>query len=58
MSSIQSRGLDIVLVAIDLVMFLSWIVLRLTVRSYSLLGRTGAAMTVRVMALLIAAIAV
>ncbi len=59
MISLQSSdGLAIALVAIVIVMFLSWIVLRLTDRIYKLLGRTGAAVIARVMALFIAAIAI
>ncbi len=58
MISLQSSGLVISLVAIVLVMFLSWIVLRLTDRIYKLLGRTGAAVIARLMALFIAAIAI
>ena len=58
MISLQSNGLLISLLAIVLVMFLSWIVLRLTDRIYKLLGRTGAAVIARLMALFIAAIAI
>jgi multiple antibiotic resistance protein len=58
MISIQSSGLSVALVAIVLVMFVSWVVLRMTDRIYSLLGRTGAAVIARIMALFIAAIAV
>src|SRR6266700_3824273 len=58
MISLQSSGLVISLAAIVLVMFLSWIVLRLTDRIYKLLGRTGAAVIARLMALFIAAIAI
>ena len=58
MISLQSNGLVISLVAFVLVMFLSWIVLRLTDRIYKLLGRTGAAVIARLMALFIAAIAI
>ncbi len=58
MISIQSLGLQVALVAILVVMFLSWIVLRLTDRIYTLLGRTGSAVIARIMALFIAAIAI
>jgi multiple antibiotic resistance protein len=58
MISIQSSGLAVALVAIVLVMFVSWVVLRMSDRIYSLLGRTGAAVIARIMALFIAAIAV
>jgi len=58
MISLQSSGLVVALVAIVLVMFVSWVVLRMTDRIYSLLGRTGAAVIARIMALFIAAIAV
>lgn len=58
MISLQSSGIVVALMAIVLVMFLSWVVLRLTDRIYKLLGRTGAAVIARVMALFIAAIAV
>jgi len=58
MISLQSSGLPVALVAIVIVMFLSWVVLRLTDRIYRLLGRTGAAVIARVMALFIAAIAI
>ncbi|SRR6266571_5660183 len=59
MISLQSsNGLVIALAAIVVVMFLSWIILRLTDRIYKLLGRTGAAVIARLMALFIAAIAI
>ncbi len=58
MISLQSSGLIVALAAIVVVMFLSWVVLRLTDRIYRLLGRTGAAVIARVMALFIAAIAI
>ncbi len=59
MISLQSsNGPAVALVAIVLVMLLSWVVLRLTDRIYKLLGRTGAAVIARVMALFIAAIAI
>jgi len=58
MISISSSGLAVALVAIVLVMFVSWVVLRMSDRIYSLLGRTGAAVIARIMALFIAAIAV
>ncbi len=58
MLSIQSSGLQVALLAILVVMFLSWIVLRLTDRIHRLLGRTGAAVIARIMALFIAAIAI
>lgn len=59
MISLQSSdGLLIALAAIVIVMFLSWVVLRLTDKIYRLLGRTGAAVIARVMALFIAAIAI
>ncbi len=58
MISLQSSGLPVALVAIAIVMFLSWIVLRLTDRIYKLLGRAGAAVIARVLALFIAAIAI
>ncbi len=43
MTSIQSSALHVALAAILVVMFLSWVVLRLTDRIYSLFGKTGAA---------------
>ncbi len=58
MISIGSSGILIGLFAIIIVMFLSWIVLRLTDRIYHIIGRTGAAVIARIMALFIAAIAV
>ena len=58
MISIQSQGVEIALVSIAIVMFLSWVVLRSTDRIYKLLGRTGAAVIARLMALFIAAIAI
>ena len=58
MISIQSSGLAVALVAILIVMFVSWVVLRMTERIDRLLGRTGAAVIARIMALFIAAIAV
>ncbi len=58
MISIGSSGILIGLFAIIIVMFLSWIVLRLTDRIYKIIGRTGAAVIARIMALFIAAIAI
>src|SRR5213594_3574205 len=58
MISIGSSGLVVALVAIVLVMFVSWVVLRQTDRIYRMLGRTGAAVIARIMSLFIAAIAV
>jgi len=58
MISIQSSGIPIALIAIAIVMSLSWVVLRLTDRIYRLLGKTGSAVIARIMALFIAAIAV
>ena len=59
MISLQSSdGLVLALIAIAIVMFLSWIVLRLTDRIYKLLGRIGAAVIARLMALFISAIAI
>ncbi len=58
MISIQSYGFFVAIAAILLVMFVSWLVLRLTDRIYSLLGKTGAAVIARIMALFIAAIAI
>src|SRR5713101_9253635 len=56
MISLQSSdGLVLALIAIAIVMFLSWIVLRLTDRIYKLLGRIGAAVIARLMALFISA---
>ncbi len=55
---IQSSGLVVALSSIVLVMSLTWIVLRLTDRIHSVLGRTGAAVVARVMAVFIAAIAI
>ena len=46
------------LLAIVIVMFVSWVVLRQTDRIYGMLGRTGAAVIARIMSLFIAAIAV
>src|SRR6266705_5647678 len=56
--SIQTFGIIIALLAIVIVMFVSWVVLRQTDRIYSMLGRTGAAVIARIMSLFIAAIAV
>src|SRR5215472_448546 len=58
MISIGSSGILIGLFAIIIVMFLSWIVLRLTDPIYKIIGRTGAAVIARIMALFIAAIAI
>jgi multiple antibiotic resistance protein len=58
MISIQSSGITIALLAIVIVMFVSWIVLRQTDRIYRMLGRTGVAVIARIMSLFIAAIAV
>jgi multiple antibiotic resistance protein len=58
MISIQSSGIYVAIVAILIVMFLSWVVLRFSDRIYKLLGRTGAAVIARIMSLFIAAIAV
>ncbi len=56
--SIQTFGIIIALLAIVIVMFVSWVVLRQTDRIYRMLGRTGAAVIARIMSLFIAAIAV
>jgi multiple antibiotic resistance protein len=56
--SIQSYGIVVALLAIVLVMFASWVVLRQTDRIYRMLGRTGSAVIARIMSLFIAAIAV
>lgn len=58
MISIQSYGLEVAIPSILIVMFLTWVVLRLTDRINRLLGRTGSAVVARVMAVFIAAIAV
>jgi multiple antibiotic resistance protein len=58
MISIQASGLVVALAAIIVVMFVSYVVLRLTDRIDSLLGKTGAAVIARIMALFIAAIAI
>jgi len=58
MISIQSSGILVALVAILIVMFVSWVVLKQTDRIYRLLGKTGAAVIARIMSLFIAAIAV
>jgi len=58
MISIQSSGITIALLAIVIVMFVSWVVLRQTDRIYRMLGRTGVAVIARIMSLFIAAIAV
>jgi multiple antibiotic resistance protein len=58
MISIQSSGILVALLAIVIVMFVSWIVLKQTDRIYRLLGKTGAAVIARIMSLFIAAIAV
>ena len=58
MISIQSSGILIALLAIVIVMFVSWVVLRQTDRIYRILGRTGVAVIARIMSLFIAAIAV
>lgn len=46
------------MIAIVIVMFQSWITLRLGDRIYRLFGRTGGAVIARIMALIVAAIAV
>ena len=58
MISIQSSGIAAALLAIVIVMFVSWVVMRQTDRIYRVLGRTGAAVIARIMSLFIAAIAV
>ena len=58
MISIQVWGIQVALVAIVIVMFLSWVVLKQTDRIYRILGRTGSAVIARIMSLFIAAIAV
>lgn len=58
MISIQGAGLLVGLIAIVIVMLLSWITLRLSDRIYRLFGRTGGAVIARIMALFVAAIAV
>ena len=56
--SIQSFGIIVSLLAIVIVMFVSWVVLSQTDRIYRMLGRTGSAVIARIMSLFIAAIAV
>src|SRR3989449_1678340 len=56
--SIQTFGITVALLAIVIVMFASWVVLRQTDRIYRMLGRTGSAVIARIMSLFIAAIAV
>ena len=58
MISIQVWGLGVAIVAIVIVMFLSWVVLKQTDRIYRMLGQTGSAVIARIMSLFIAAIAV
>ncbi|HLE64965.1 MAG TPA: MarC family protein [Candidatus Bathyarchaeia archaeon] len=58
MISIQSYGLEVAIPSILIVMFLTWVVLRLTDGINRLLGRTGSAVVARVMAVFIAAIAI
>ena len=58
MISIQSYGLEVAIPSILIVMFLTWVVLRLTDRINRLLGRTGSAVVARVLAVFIAAIAI
>ena len=58
MISIQRDGLEVAIPSILVVMFLTWVVLRLTDRINRLLGRTGSAVVARVMAVFIAAIAI
>jgi multiple antibiotic resistance protein len=58
MISIQQYGLEVAIPSILIVMFLTWVVLRLTDRINRLLGRTGSAVVARVMAVFIAAIAI
>ena len=58
MISIQRDGLEVAIPSILIVMFLTWVVLRLTDRINRLLGRTGSAVVARVMAVFIAAIAI
>ena len=56
--SIESSGIQVAIISIVIVMFLSWVVLRQSDRIYRLLGRTGSAVIARIMSLFIAAIAV
>jgi len=58
MISIQRDGLEVAIPSILIVMFLTWVVLRLTDRINRLLGRTGSAVVARVLAVFIAAIAI
>ena len=58
MISIQRDGLEVAIPSILVVMFLTWVVLRLTDRINRLLGRTGSAVVARVLAVFIAAIAI
>jgi len=58
MISIQRDGLEVAIPSILIVMFLTWVVLRLTDRINRLLGRTGSAVIARVLAVFIAAIAI
>jgi small neutral amino acid transporter SnatA (MarC family) len=57
-SHTSSSGPLVALIAIVIVMVVSWVALRQTDRIYRLLGRTGAAVIARIIYLFIAAIAV
>jgi multiple antibiotic resistance protein len=56
--NLQDFGIPIAVVAVFIVLFLTWIILRYMSKIYRFLGKTGSLVIARVVALLIAAIAV
>lgn len=56
--NLQSFGVIVAVLAVIAVLSIAWVILRFIDRIYGFLGKTGAAVIARVMALLIAAIAV
>jgi len=56
--NLQAYGIEAAILAVLVVLSLTWVILRLINRIYKVLGKTGSLVIARVMALLIAAIAV
>ena len=56
--NLQSYGTEITIIAVVVVLALTWVILRFINGFYKILGKTGSVVIARVMALLIAAIAV
>jgi multiple antibiotic resistance protein len=56
--NLQSFGISIAILSVLIVLAITWVILRFTNSIYKILGKTGSMVIARVMALLIAAIAV